>query len=51
VNPDFGVSSDGFKLKLPYIALDIPFPSLFLGTKDKKVEVKIGSIDKSKHTR
>lgn len=47
VTPDFGVSPDGLKLKLPYISIDLPFPSLFLGTKDKKVEVKLGAVDKN----
>ena len=51
VLPDAGVSPDGLNIKVPYIALDLPFPSLTLSMgKDKpKVELKLGSVDKTEH--
>jgi len=47
VTPDAKVSADGVKFRIPYLELDLPFPSLTLGTKDKKVELKLGEINKS----
>jgi len=51
VLPDAGVSPDGLNIKVPYIALDLPFPSLTLSMgKDKpKVELKLGAVDKTEH--
>ena len=51
VLPDAGLSPDGVNLKIPYLALDLPFPSLTLSVgKDKaKVELKLGAIDKTEH--
>ena len=47
--PDANVSSDGVSVKIPYLAIDLPFPSLTLKAgKDKPaVTVKIGAIEKS----
>ena len=49
--PDAGVSPDGVNLKLPYFALNIPFPSLTvkLGKDATEVELKLGEINKSEH--
>jgi hypothetical protein len=51
VLPDAGVSPDGLNIKIPYLALDLPFPTLTLSLgKDKaKVELKLGSVDKTEH--
>jgi hypothetical protein len=51
VLPDAGVSPDGVNLKLPYFALNIPFPSLTvkLGKDATEVELKLGEINKSEH--
>ena len=55
VMPDAGISPDGLNFKIPYLALDLPFPSLTLslgktnGIKRAKVELKLGSIEKTEH--
>ena len=51
VLPDAGISPEGIHLKIPYLALEIPFPSLVLSLgKDKaKVEIKAGAINKTEH--
>ena len=49
VLPDAGVSPKGINLKIPYFALDVPFPSLVLKAGDKSAELKLGAIDKSSH--
>ena len=51
VLPDAGISPDGVNFKIPYLAVDLPFPSLTLSVgKDKaKVELKLGAIDKTEH--
>jgi hypothetical protein len=48
VLPEAGVSPGGLNLKVPYFALDIPFPSLTVSTgrENAKIEVKLGSVDK-----
>ena len=48
VTPDASVSSNGIKLKIPYLSLELPFPSLLLGTKTNKVHLKLGEISRSK---
>ena len=48
VTPDASVSSDGIKFKIPYFALELPFPTLTLGFKESRVELKLGEINKSK---
>ena len=47
VTPDVQASSEGIKFKIPYFALEIPFPTLTVGTKDKKIALKLGEIVKS----
>lgn len=47
VTPDASVSSDGLKFKIPYLSLELPFPSLLLGTKTNKVQLKLGEVNKS----
>lgn len=47
VLPDAGLSSDGVNLKIPYLAVDIPFPSLTLKSGEKVVKLKVGAIEKS----
>jgi len=51
VLPDAGVSPEGMNLKIPYLAVSIPFPSLTVSVgKDKpKVELKLGSVEKTEH--
>lgn len=51
VLPDAGISPDGIRLKVPYLALDLPFPSLTLSVgKDKaKLELKPGAVEKTAH--
>ena len=49
VLPDASVSPDGLNFKVPYLAIDLPFPSLTLSLgKDKsKVELKLGEVNKN----
>ena len=50
VIPDAGVSPKGINFKIPYLSLELPFPSLMLkaGKGSDPVEVKIGAIEKKK---
>ena len=48
VLPDAGVGPDGLNLKIPYLSLGLPFPSLTVKAGGKQAELKLGSIDKSK---
>ena len=45
--PNAGLSSDGVNLKIPYLAVDIPFPSLTLKSGEKVIKLKVGAIEKS----
>jgi len=49
VLPDASVSPDGLNIKVPYLAIDLPFPSLTLSLgKDKpKVELKLGEVSQN----
>jgi len=51
VLPDAGISPEGINVKIPYLALDLPFPSLTLSVgKDKaKLELRPGSAVKTAH--
>ena len=49
VTPDASVSADGLKVKIPYFAFEIPFPTLTVGTKANKIELKLGEVNKSEH--
>lgn len=50
VLPDASLSPDGLNIKVPYLSIDLPFPSLTLNLgKDKpKVELKLGAVNKDK---
>jgi len=47
VLPDARVSAEGISFKLPWLAVDIPLPSLILGFKTNKVELKLGEVNRS----
>jgi hypothetical protein len=47
VLPDAKVSPEGLNFKIPYLAIDIPFPSLKMKSGTNLVEVKLGAIEKS----
>ena len=49
VLPDAGISPDGINFKIPYLSLDVPFPSVTVKAGDKQAELKLGAIDKSEH--
>ena len=51
VLPDAGISPEGINVKIPYLALDLPFPSLTLsvGGDKAKLELKPGSAEKTSH--
>ena len=51
VVPDAGISSDGVNFKIPYLSLELPFPSLTLkaGKAAPAVELKLGAINKAEH--
>ena len=51
VVPDAGISPEGVNLKIPYLSLELPFPSLTLkaGKDAATVEVKLGAINKTEH--
>ena len=51
VLPDASISPEGVNFKIPYLAVDLPFPSVTLSAgKDKaKLELKPGSVSKSEH--
>ena len=51
VLPDVKVSSDGINFKIPYLSVDLPFPSLTLSGTNTVTEVKIGAINKTKHKK
>ena len=48
VTPHADVSSDGINFKIPYLSVEIPFPSLLLkaGKDNPSVEVKLGAVNK-----
>jgi hypothetical protein len=47
VLPDAKVSPEGLNFKIPYLAIDIPFPSITMKAGTNLVEVKLGAIEKS----
>ena len=49
VIPDAGISPDGFNFKVPYFAIEIPFPSLTIKVGTNVVELKLGAVDKNKN--
>ena len=48
VTPNADVSADGINFKIPYLSVEIPFPSLLLkvGKDNPTVEVKLGAVNK-----
>jgi len=48
VLPDAKVSPEGLNFKIPYLAVDIPFPSLQMKAGTNLIEVKLGAVEKSK---
>ena len=48
VLPEAGLSSDGLNFKLPWLAIDLPFPTFTLKAGTNVVELKLGEINKSK---
>lgn len=46
--PDASVTPDGLNLKLPYVSLELPFPSLLVGGKETKVQLKLGEVSTTK---
>ena len=49
VLPDAGVSPDGLNVKIPYLSIDLPFPTLTVKAGGKQAELKLGAIEKSVH--
>ena len=49
VLPDAKVSPEGINLKVPYLSIEIPFPSVTVKAGTNTVEVKLGAIDKTEH--
>jgi hypothetical protein len=48
VTPDVDVSPQGLKLKIPYLSLEIPFPTLSIVTKTNRIDLKLGEVTKYK---
>ena len=48
VTPNADVSADCINFKIPYLAVEIPFPSLLLkaGKDNPSIEVKLGAVNK-----
>jgi len=51
VLPDAGVSADGVNFKIPYLSLDLPFPTLTIKTTNSITKVKIGAVEKSERKK
>ena len=49
VIPDAGISPKGLNFKVPYFAIEIPFPSLTIKAGTNVVELKLGAVDKNKN--
>ena len=48
VIPDASVSPKGINLKVPYLSLELPFPSLRVRAGNTSVEVQLGAVKKKK---
>ena len=46
--PDASVSTKGINFKIPYFAVNVPFPSVTLGTKEKRFTVGPNSVNEEK---
>ena len=49
VLPDAKVSPEGINLKIPYLSIEVPFPSLKMKAGTNTVEVKLGAVERSEH--
>ena len=49
VLPDAKVSPEGINLKIPYLAIEVPFPSITVKAGTSTVEVKLGAVEKNEH--
>jgi hypothetical protein len=49
VLPDAKVSPEGINLKIPYLSIEVPFPTLTVKAGTNTIEVKLGAIDKTEH--
>ena len=47
--PDAKVSPEGINFKIPYLAVDIPFPTLTVKAGTNTVEVKLGAVERNEH--
>tara|TARA_R110000751_G_scaffold9117_1_gene34925 strand:+ start:633 stop:941 length:309 start_codon:yes stop_codon:yes gene_type:complete len=47
VTPDAKVSPEGINFKIPYLSVEIPFPSLRMKAGNTSVEVKLGAVKKA----
>ena len=48
VTPDAKVSPEGINFKIPYLSVELPFPSLRVKAGNTSVEVKLGAVKKKK---
>lgn len=48
VTPNVSVSPEGLKLKIPYLSLEIPFPTFSIATKTNRIDLKLGEVTKYK---
>ena len=49
VLPDAKVSPEGINLKIPYLSVEVPFPSLTVKAGTNTVEMKLGAVNRSEH--
>jgi len=49
VLPDAKVSPEGINLKIPYLSIEVPFPSLKMKAGTNTVEVKLGAVERNEH--
>ena len=47
VTPDAKVSPEGINFKIPYLSVELPFPSLRVKAGNTSVEVKLGAVKKA----
>ena len=49
VLPDAKVSPEGINLKIPYLSIEVPFPSITVQAGTNTVEVKLGAVERNEH--
>jgi len=49
VLPDAKVSPEGINLKIPYLSIEVPFPSITVKAGTNTVEVKLGAVERNEH--